>query len=130
MGKRGLVRCRQQYIKPTLGKTQVRQLPADRFGELRNQLAAFCGKLLAGTPHFALHFFQFVVQPCQLGVALLEALEFSTRFRAKTYDLRHGRAVFAFQRLNQVHALLQLLQARRIEFDFLRITRKRRPQIA
>ena len=93
-------------------EAQVGQLLATAF-QLRNDLAAFGRKLparRATAPRRALR--NSALSAGQFGVALLQVLELLLPPPSpKRDDLGERGAVFAFQRMDQVQPLLELLQA-------------------
>ena len=110
-------------------EAQVGQLLAGGLAELRDDLPAPGRKGLARTPQVGVELLEFGIQPAQLGIALLQALQFAASFLTESDDLGQRGAVFALERMNQIEALFELLEACGIEFSLVGIVRKLRLQL-
>jgi hypothetical protein len=102
-----------------LFETEIGQLAADSFAQLRNQLLPQTGKRFACAPKLTARFLQGRIDPGQFGIALFKRLQFLPRLFSELNDLIHGRAVLAFEGVDQVHALLQLAEARWVQIDLV-----------
>ena len=116
LGERG-----QGDVEAALLEAEVGQLLAGGLAELRDDFAAFRGEGLAGAPQLGVELLEFGVEAGQLGIALLQALELAAGFLAEGDDLGQGRAVLALERVDEVEALFELLQARGVKVDLVRV---------
>jgi len=78
---------------------------------------------LSGSGRFRFHTPDLCVQPCQFFIALLQRVQFAVGFFAEGQHFLERRTVLPFQRLNQVQALLEFLQSRRIDFKLVAVAR-------
>ena len=104
-------------------ETEVGQLLADGAAQLRNGFSALSRKCLAATPKFSFELLQLAIDAKQLSISLFQVIESALGLFAAGQHVRQCRAVFALEGMDQIQALLELLQARWIDLDLIGIAR-------
>src|SRR5262245_42418044 len=104
----------------TLPEAQRGKLLFHGTAQLRNQLLASRGKVLAGAQHRGFELLQLAVEPRQLGIPLFETYELARGPAAKLDHVGDRWTVLALERLEQIQPLLQFAKAGRIDFNTIR----------
>ena len=108
---------RERDIEMALLKAEVGELARGGFGEFRNRLAAARREFEAGFPEVGLHLCERGLQAREFGFALFERVELAQGLLAEGDHIGERAAVFAFERVQQIQALLHFLKSRGIDLD-------------
>ena len=89
-------------VEVALLEAKRAQLFNHRLAQLRNELAALRGKLLAGAQNLRVQFRERGIDAVQLLVPLLQTLKFARRVIAIRNDVSESRAVLPLERVHEI----------------------------